>query len=211
MNKLLLSAVLLAAVPAVHAASVEADFVQTLARCDGQVFEFIRDHRQELSQYAPVDERNNTASFRATGNRGNSMTAFAKPMVVNGIEFTGFFSRAFDQNGLSAAPLQSYFWGLTVKESDTAKIAAALPQLKLQADGAYRISNPQIIADTKKSGQWQSVAKLQSDRLPQPDTAEKLLMLYRENNQTLLSCTAQGYLTAPVVNALRPDLAPQPQ
>ena len=196
--------------PAAHADSLEEDFVNQLSRCDRSLFEFIRKNREALQDYAPVENRGRVARFRLTDEEeGRQIVNFKKPMVVNGIRYTGCF-QSYLELPLSDAPsgtLKPYYWGLAADSNiNAATIAASLPQQNFKRAGEGFMANPQLISDVRRSLKWQHNSMASDGTAPAENTVERVLYITpRKSKKTHeLNCTIQGYIPAALAKTILP-------
>lgn len=199
---------------AAHAATPEETFLTHFARCDGSEFGVIKQYSKPLSQYAEIETRGKVAAFKLTPQPENEFpmlqsaaVTFKKPFIINGIEFTSYYTKQMSLPFSEDDVMDFYYWGLTLSEEQAKQLPQKLPQLNLRHVGEiHSAANEQIIADTRKSLQFQPNHYATTGTPPAKHSVEKLLMLSKEDNQYSLSCTMQGSIPNKVLHTIRPDL-----
>lgn len=185
-------------------------FVQKLAMCDASLFEFIHANQRALEKYAPIERKNGIAYFKTSGDPKNNRITFKRPMMVNGVAFTGFYQEYTALPlGLHATKdntIDVYYWGLH-STTRPAELAKRLPQLHLtaQSDG-YWAGKTWIIDDVNQSTHWTINDNAVGGTAPVKGSAEKVLFVEEYQGKVALACTVQGYLTDEIIHAVRPDL-----
>lgn len=193
-----------------QAQTVEEGFIKAFAQCDDSLLTFIAQNKQALQAYAPVKTTGKWGQFVMQADKeGGHTIAFKKPMVINGVAFTGFKSQYLELP-LGKGPdglIKAYYWFLISPSRHAADFAKHFPQLGLQADGRGSwISNPLIILDSKKSLQWQSNDSALGGKAPSKGTVERSLYVEPVDGKPQLGCTVQGYIPQELVTQMRLDL-----
>lgn len=201
---LAISALVVSNISFAKTATVEEQFVQKLSQCDASLYEFMYKHRKTLQQYAPIEYKNGIAYFKLSGNSEKSQVTFKKPMIVNGVKFTGFYNQYF--NLPFAEPLNSYFWGLTT-QTEAEEVVENLSQLKLtKKKPSLWAGEAWIIENVETSTEWLVNKNAKSGTFPARNSVEKVFFLEKSVNHSMLSCTIQGYPNNHIIYSIRPDL-----
>lgn len=204
---LAISALVVSNIAFAKTATVEEQFVQKLSQCDASLYEFMYKHRKTLRQYAPIEHKNGIAYFKLSSNSEKAQVTFKKPMIVNGVEFTGFYNQYFSLP--FAEPLNSYFWGLTT-QTEAETVVKKLPTLQLTAETSHIWAGTAwIIEDVKNSTQWIINENASSGTMPVKNSVEKVFFLEKVADHSMLSCTIQGYPNDKIIYSIRPDLKGQ--
>lgn len=189
--------------------SAESALLKSFAHCDGSMFTTLKQNQNTLQEYAPIETKGNIARFAVKGTQQTKSVFFKKPMIVNGITFTGYQtveSSLALGNNLQNAP-KFYFWGFTLSPStDLNKVAKQLPELGLEANGATMANKPQIINNVNQSLTWEANKAIKNGTLPAPNTVEKVLFLERNSKNPTLLCSIQGFIPTALLRSERPDL-----
>lgn len=202
---LAISALVVSNISFAKTATVEEQFVQKLSQCDVGLYEFIYEHRDTLSQYAPIKTQGELAFFDLSAKEDTlyideSFVKFSKPMKANGIEFTGFEHtfHVMDFNLIqkNAKENDRYIftdWFLVSSDSPN-KIVKNFPTLNLtpRKKNTWASSPEWIIPNIQESTEWVTVKNLKWGTRPSSNTIEKSFFLDKANHQSYLGCTIQG-------------------
>lgn len=199
-------------------ASLERDFMQTFAQCDANFFKLIKQHKKELSEYAPIIEKGNIAYFD-TGD--NSLVNFKKPLIINNIKIYSYYQKTIDaenimprnEPNLTSQEIKQkrlsyqsyYFWGFLTKEPNEKRVARKLFQFKFIPYGNLRYLQHDLISDIRKSQQWEK-ANIEWGYFPKPYSIERTMYINGESTPISLNCSIQGEITPKILKQIRPDL-----
>ncbi|ABP60216.1 conserved hypothetical protein [Enterobacter sp. 638] len=175
---------------------------QSLTRCDTTFFSEIYHQRAKLSRVAPLTvDKHSQAWFKAPAD-GNGTLWFAQPLHELNLTLSGYFLQTSNLNEINYG--KYYYWGLVFKESQE-EVMSRLDHLTWTKAGDDYISQTMIKADAKSA--WEQNAQAVSGIAPAEQSAEKLLMLSKGKEGTLLLCSVQGNVTPDMLKTLRPDLS----
>jgi len=175
---------------------------QTLTRCDTTFFSEIYHQRARLSRVAPLTvDKHEQAWFKAPAD-GNRTVWFAQPLRELNLTLTGYYLQTSDLNEINYG--MYYYWGLIFKESPE-EVMSRLDHLTWIKAGDDYIAQAMIKADAKSA--WEKNAQAVSGIAPEKESAEKLLMISKNQKGTLLLCSVQGNVTPEILTTLRPDLS----
>lgn len=199
-------------------AQLERDFMQTFAQCNANFFKLIKQHKKELSEYAPIIEKGNIAYFD-TGDDG--LVNFKKPLIINNIEMYSYYQEKVDVEDIASrnepdlTPQEikqkrlsyqsNYFWGFLTQEPNEKRVARKLFPLKFIPYGNLRYLQHDLISDIRKSQQWEK-ADIEWGYFPKPYSIERTMYIDGEGTPISLNCTIQGEITPKILKQIRPDL-----
>ena len=174
---------------------------QSLTRCDTTFFSEIYHQRTTLSRVAPLTvDQQFRAWFKAPVD-GNGTVWFAQPLHELNLTLSGYFLQTSNLNEINYG--KYYYWGLIFKESPE-EVMSKLDHLTWNKAGDDYISQAMIKADPNSA--WEKNAQAVSGIAPAKDSTEKLLMLSKGKEGTLLLCSVQGNVKPDMLATLRPDL-----
>lgn len=175
---------------------------QSLTRCDATFFSEIYHQRAKLSRVAPLTvDKHLQAWFKAPVD-GNGTIWFAQPLHELNLTLSGYFLQTSDLNEINYG--KYYYWGLIFKESPE-EVMSRLDHSTWIKTGDEYISQAMIKADANSA--WEKNAQAVSGIAPAKESAEKLLMISKGKEGTLLLCSVQGNVTPDILTTLRPDLS----
>lgn len=176
--------------------------VQSLTRCDNTFFSEIYHQRAKLSRVAPLTvDKHSQAWFKAPID-GNGTIWFAQPLHELNLTLSGYYLQTSNLNEINYG--KYYYWGLVFKESQE-EVMSRLDHLAWSKAGDDYITQTMIKADANSA--WEKNAQAVSGIAPAKDSTEKLLMLSKGKEGTLLLCSVQGNVTPDMLTTLRPDLS----
>jgi hypothetical protein len=176
--------------------------VQSLTRCDNTFFSEIYHQRAKLSRVAPLTvDKHSEAWFKAPID-GNGTIWFAQPLHELNLTLSGYYLQTSNLNEINYG--KYYYWGLVFKESQE-EVMSRLDHLAWSKAGDDYITQTMIKADANSA--WEKNAQAVSGIAPAKDSTEKLLMLSKGKEGTLLLCSVQGNVTPDMLTTLRPDLS----
>ncbi|PIF15151.1 MULTISPECIES: hypothetical protein [Pantoea] len=175
---------------------------QSLTRCDTTFFSEIYHQRAKLSRVAPLTvDKHFQAWFKAPVD-GNGTIWFTQSLQELNLKIAGYFLQTSNLDEISYG--KYYYWGLVFKESPE-EVMSRLDHLTWSKAGDDYISQAMIKADANSV--WEKNAQAVSGIAPAKESAEKLLMLSKGKEGTLLLCSVQGNVTPDMLTTLRPDLS----
>ncbi|MFP1871566.1 hypothetical protein ACLEDV_06315 [Lonsdalea quercina] len=175
---------------------------QSLVRCDTTFFSEIYHQRAKLNRVAPLTiDKHFQAWFKAPID-GNGTTWFAQPLQELNLTLSGYFLQTSDLNEINYG--KYYYWGLVFKETPE-EVMSRLDHLTWSKTGDDYVSRAMIKSDANST--WEKNAQAVSGIAPAKESAEKLLMLTKGKEGTLLLCSVQGNITPDMLKTLRPDLS----
>ncbi|POW55704.1 hypothetical protein C3408_17545 [Candidatus Pantoea alvi] len=173
---------------------------QSLTQCDTTFFSEIYHQRTTLSRVAPLTIDGHYAWFKASA-EGNGSLWFAQPLRELNLTLTGYFLQTSDLNKINYG--NYYYWGLIFKETPD-EVKSRLNGLSWSKTDEGYFSQAMIKADA--SSAWEKNRQAVSGIAPAKESTEKLLMIEKGKEGTLLLCSLQGNVTPDMLAALRPDL-----
>lgn len=132
---------------------------------------------------------------------------FDKPVEVEGLTITGFFSENMDLAGS-----QIINWGFYVQQSPE-QVAASVKKLSntdlQEANGVF--ARPEIWSESRKS--WLAEGGSDTAGKLVVDTSERVFMIEPapadvHGSKAMLTCSLQGKISEAALNSSRPDLLP---
>ncbi|MFW7214189.1 hypothetical protein [Enterobacter sp. BNK-22] len=202
MRKLISSIGLIAgmavATPAVHASTL----TQTLTRCDSTFFNEIYHQRAKLSRVAPLTLNKHSQAWFKAPEDGNRTIWFAQPQHELNLTVSGYYLQTSNLDEINYG--KYYYWGLIFKESQE-EVMSRLDHLSWKKAGDDYVS--QTMIKINPNSEWEDNAQAVTGIAPAKESTEKLLMLSKGKDGTLLLCTVQGNVTPDMLTTLRPDLS----
>jgi len=173
---------------------------QSLTQCNTTFFSEIYRQRNTLSRVAPLTVEQHYAWFNAPA-KGNGAVWFAQPLRELNLTVTGYFLQTSNLDEINYG--KYYYWGLIFKESPE-EVMSRLDRLSWSKSGEGYAS--QAMIKPTPDAAWEINRQAVSGIAPAKESAEKLLMLDKGKEGTLLLCSVQGHVTSDMLAALRPDL-----
>ncbi|GAA5111143.1 hypothetical protein GCM10023211_16360 [Orbus sasakiae] len=180
----------------------------SFVECDAQFFSDISSYKEELSSYTPVNDLNPQLAYIPVADRsknGYNYHIFSKPIHYKSLLLTGYYD--------SALPLGKfgdyYFWGFIVDNS-LDEIKSSLDFLswsEMEKDSLYT-ANPKIRFSDDGLDIWHEKTNIIAGvkTMPALGTTEKLLLLEKSPEMTLLVCSVQGFFPPELLQTIRPDI-----
>lgn len=212
MKQYLLTTILFASwgITSTQANTLENNFLQTFAKCDESLLEFIQNNQKPLQKYAQIKSKGNLGQFtlRAVDSETSTVT-FRESMDIKGVKVYGMeTSHAeldFDEDTKNV--LKVYFWQLDLGKQNVSEIAKKWSHLNFKAvTDTDLVGLSQIIPDTQKSLKWQPHTTILMGVAPVINSVEKVLVLTQEDGHTQLMCTVQGYIPQNLINSMKLNL-----
>lgn len=190
-------------------AQTEQGLVDQFLTCSPKFFEYISTNKASLSKYAAIKENGIYANF-SVANRFASLDSqdynvmFKQPMSLNGLKIVGYSDQVIDLTMMNSGTYHT--WGFLVDNSPQ-QVRKALTTVQwMQPDPELAIANPQIISSVKDSTVWKTNNNSLSGTVPSTGSAEKILMIDKDEKYTMLVCSIQGNVTEQLLKQERPDL-----
>lgn len=175
---------------------------QSLARCDATFFSEIYHQRAKISRVAPLTVGKHFQAWFKAPIDGNGTVWFAQPLHELHLTLSGYFLQTSNLNEINYG--KYYYWGLIFKESQE-EVMSRLDHLTWSKAGDDYVSQTMIKAGPNSA--WEKNAQAVSGIAPAKESAEKLLILSKGKEGTLLLCSVQGNVTPDMLTTLRPDLS----
>lgn len=174
---------------------------QSLTRCDTTFFGEIYHQRAKISRVAPLtNDKHSHAWFKAPAD-GNGTVWFTHPLHELNLTLSGYYLQTSNLDEINYG--EYYFWGLVFKESPE-QVMSTLNHLTWNKAGDDYVS--QMMIKSNSSSAWEKNEQSVSGIAPAKGSAEKLLMLSKGEDGTLLLCSVQGNVTPAMLAISRPDL-----
>ncbi|WP_121145209.1 hypothetical protein [Orbus hercynius] len=176
--------------------------------CDASFFSQIHKSQNELVDYGIVDDIHSEQTIITVKNRNNrnqNYREFSKPMSYKSLSITGYYDSVLKLGKYG----DYYFWGFIVNNSVN-EIKADLDFLtwqELEKDTIYS-ANAQIRYEKDDLTTWHQNSSTVSGvkTIPTKGTVEKILLVEKTPEKTLLICSIQGFLPPKLLSTIRPDL-----
>lgn len=180
----------------------------SFTECDSQFFSKIALYKSNLAKYATIKDISPNQAYIMVKDRSiNSQNYyhFNTPIIYQSLNLTGYYDSSLSLGKYG----DYYFWGFIVDNS-IEQIKTTLNALKwdeMEEDSLY-ITHAKIHYNSDKFDSWQSNSNAIEGvkTLPQANSVEKLLMLEKSPEMTLLVCSIQGFLSPTLLNSIRPDI-----
>lgn len=190
--------------PVAWSADTEAGLVKAFSQCDASFFHYLRQHKNELQAYAPIELVGNVAHFKQKN--GDNTVQFTKPLVVDSMTFIGFTDEPPDTLPFNDG-VDFYFWKFIIKNTHPDAVVLHFPQFTWHKHIDGYSAGEQIINDVNTSKMWAVNTSATSNTIPAKNTAEKLLYLAQGENGTVeMTCTLQGKIPQNLLHSIRPDI-----
>lgn len=182
--------------------------LESLASCNPNFFKQLYENKDELIKHAEIKIFDKDQSYIPVPNRGDSTknyVYFSTPIMYKDLVIKGYYDSAMDLHKIG----KYYFWGFII-DNDIQQIKNTLNFLdwKEMEDNLLYIANPMIrhISDDIQTWHHNTGTVVGVKTIPAPDTTEKLLLLEKSENMTLLICSIQGVVTPELLKQERPDI-----
>ncbi|MWN06495.1 hypothetical protein [Gilliamella sp. Pas-s95] len=182
--------------------------IDSLTLCTPSFFKDVYANKEELEKYTNIKVFNQNQAYIPVENRTNldrNYVYFKTPMAYKNLTITGYYDSAMDLGKIG----KYYFWGFIV-DNDINQIKETLKEInwKNMEENLLYIGNPMIRSINDDTQVWHkntgTVVGVKT--IPAPDTTEKLLLLEKGPNMTLLICSIQGVVTPQLLKQERPDI-----
>ncbi|OCG27083.1 hypothetical protein A9G45_06505 [Gilliamella sp. HK2] len=182
--------------------------IDSFTPCTPNFFQQIYASKDELEKYTNITLFKQNQAYIPVENRSDiakNFVYFKTPMTYKNLTITGYYDSAMDLGKIG----KYYFWGFII-DNEISQIKETLNFIdwkKMEEDVLY-IGNPMIRSINDDIQLWHkntgTVVGVKT--IPAPDTTEKLLLLEKAPNMTLLICSIQGVVTSELLKQERPDI-----
>jgi hypothetical protein len=182
--------------------------IDSFIPCTPDFFQQIYASKDELEKYTNITLFKQNQAYIPVENRSDiakNFVYFKTPMTYKNLTITGYYDSAMDLGKIG----KYYFWGFII-DNEISQIKETLNFIdwkKMEEDVLY-IGNPMIRSINDDIQLWHkntgTVVGVKT--IPAPDTTEKLLLLEKAPNMTLLICSIQGVVTSELLKQERPDI-----
>ncbi|OCG57784.1 hypothetical protein A9G41_11825 [Gilliamella sp. Nev5-1] len=182
--------------------------IDSFTPCTPDFFQQIYASKDELEKYTDITLFKQNQAYIPVENRSDiakNFVYFKTPMTYKNLIITGYYDSAMDLGKIG----KYYFWGFII-DNEISQIKETLNFIdwkKVEEDVLY-IGNPMIRSINDDIQVWHkntgTVVGVKT--IPAPDTTEKLLLLEKAPNMTLLICSIQGIVTSELLKQERPDI-----
>lgn len=182
--------------------SVQAStLTKSLSRCDASFFQEIYHQKSKFKGLVPVAiGEHHLAWFKGPAD-GNGRIWFAQPLKELNLTISGYYLQTSDLDVINDGKF--YYWGMILQNSPQ-EVMNALNHLKWVKTGDDSIS--QAMIKEGPDSNWKINNQAVSGIAPAKESTEKLLILSKDKNGSLLLCSIQGYVTPDMLAEFRPDL-----
>lgn len=186
----------------------ELSLINSFVECNPSFFNQIYNDKDIINDYTDIHVFNENQAHIAVENRSDNtknLIYFKKVMKYKELNIKGYYDSAMDLGKIG----KYYFWGFII-DNDLDKIKANFDLLdwKTMEDNTLYIANPKIRYITDDINHWKDNNEMEVGvkTVPSPGTTEKLLLLEKGPNMTLLVCSIQGAVTDELLMQERPDI-----
>lgn len=193
----------------------EQQFFQKFAQCDMSFFKWLKQHQQELEPYVEMTAHKDHLAFdvELLDNEDEYSldkiyhVKFKKPLMVNGIQLTGYYFYAPDAESFFEDDyvdnMKAYFWGFHTNEPTLQRVIRKLHQFKWESYDDYRLTNKQMILNTRKSSKWVNY-DFAMGVAPKAYTVEKNVFVSGLHTPDI-ECSVQGDVSPQLFKTLHPE------
>lgn len=194
----------------------EQQFFQKFAQCDMSFFKWLKQHQQDLEPYVEMTTHKDHLAFdvELLDNEDEYSLdklyhiEFKQPLMVNGIQLTGYYFLEQDAEALFdeefSGNMKIYFWGFNTNEPTLQRTTRKLHQFKWDNYEDFRLTNKQMILNTRKSSKWVN-HDFAMGVAPKAHTVEKSLFISGLRAPDI-ECSAQGDVSPQLLKTLHPEL-----
>lgn len=201
MRKLVYTTSMMLCMACAVASAQASTLTESLSRCDASFFQEIYHQKNKLNVLAPLTiGKNHLAWFKSPAN-ANDRIWFTQPLEELNLTISGYYLQTSDLEEINDGKF--YYWGMILQNSPQ-EVMNALNHLKWVKAGDDAITQA-MIKEGPDSG-WKINDQAVSGISPAKESTEKLLMLSKDKNGSLLLCSIQGYVTPDMLAEFRPDL-----
>ncbi|OCG01647.1 hypothetical protein [Gilliamella sp. wkB112] len=182
--------------------------IESLVLCNPDFFKKVYENKDELTSHVEIKFFNNNQAYIPVPNRVDitkNFVFFSTPIMYKDLIIKGYYDSAMDLKKIG----KYYFWGFII-DNDIKQIKNTLSFLnwKEMEDNLLYIANPMIrhISDDVQTWHHNTGTVVGVKTIPAPETTEKLLLLEKGENMTLLICSIQGVVTPELLKQERPDI-----
>lgn len=182
--------------------------ITSFVECNEKFFSEISHYKYELSTYTPINDINQQLAYIPVTDRsknGYNYHVFSKPITYKSILLTGYYDSALSLGKFG----DYYFWGFIVDNS-LDEIKSSLDFLswsEMEKDSLYT-ANSKIRFSDDGLDVWHDKTNIIAGvkTMPALGTTEKLLLLEKSPEMTLLVCSIQGFFPPELLQTIRPDI-----
>lgn len=201
MRKLVYTTSMMLSMACAVASAQASTLTESLSRCDASFFQEIYHQKNKLNVLAPLTiGEHHLAWFKSPAN-ANDRIWFTQPLEELNLTISGYYLQTSDLEEINDGKF--YYWGMILQNSPQ-EVMNALNHLKWVKAGDEAITQA-MIKEGPDSG-WKINDQAVSGIAPAKESTEKLLMLSKDKNGSLLLCSIQGYVTPDMLAEFRPDL-----
>lgn len=182
--------------------SVQAStLTESLSRCDASFFQEIYHQKSKLNFLAPLSiGEHHLAWFKGPAD-DNGRIWFTQPLQELNLKISGYYVQTSDLEKINNGKF--YYWGMILQNSPQ-EVMNALNHLKWVKTGDDTIT--QAMIKEGPDSHWKMNNQAVSGIAPAKESTEKLLILSKDKNGSLLLCSIQGNVTPEMLAEFRPDL-----
>lgn len=182
--------------------------IETFVLCNPNFFSTIYNNKDELQQFTNIQTVDENLAYIQVTNRvdaSKNFLYFSTPFKYKDLTIKGYYDSAMDLGRIG----KYYFWGFII-DNDIKQIKNTLNFLKWKnmEDNQLYIANPKIRNINEDVQVWHdnNGTVIGVKTVPAPNTTEKLLLLEKGANMTLLICSIQGVVSSELLKRERPDI-----
>lgn len=190
------------------ASADELALVNSFIQCKPAFFNILYDNREELQQHTELRSFGKNQAYISVPNRSNNnqnYIYFKTPIMYNTLKIKGYYDSEMDLGSMG----KYYFWGFII-DNDLDEIRRVFNSLdwKNMENNTLYISNAKIrfLNDDVHTWKENTGTVVGVKTIPAPDTTEKLLLLEKGPDMTLLTCSIQGLVSPELLKIERPDI-----
>lgn len=181
--------------------------LRLFTKCDASLFNALKENPNLFGQSAEVKSRGKAATIAVANplsEKGREQT-FREPVEVDGLRLIGWRDEVSYDTELGGF----LFWGFKAAgdlKTVATKINAVLPAAGKLVDAGDAWARPEIRLIGDPLDSWRPNGASGGTATPRGSVERVLLLESEAAGQTSIYCTLQGSITAPLLQALRPDL-----
>lgn len=176
--------------------------------CDARFFSDLASYQDNLLSATKVQQIDQSQAYIAVEDRTDNdknYHPFTVPIIYKSLKLTGYYDSALKLGKYG----DYYFWGFNVDNSID-EIKTALDHLtwqEMEKDSLYT-ANAKIHYTDDSLDTWHDNINtiVGVKTLPSTDSVEKLLLLEKSPEMTLLVCSIQGFFPSNLLSTIRPDI-----
>lgn len=182
--------------------------MESFIECDSRFFSEIALHKKSLEDYAEIQNIDQSQAYIVVPDRNKTNAnhhQFTTPINYHSLKITGYYDSALKLGKYG----DYYFWGFiidnTVEEIKTAFNTVVWREMEKEL---LYTANTKIHYNNDPLDIWHDNANMMIGvkTLPASGTVEKLLLLEKSPEMTLLVCSVQGFFPPKLLQTIRPDI-----